>query len=78
MKFIILLFANISITNINTILSVERSAVRSKKKKAKCKEVIGMSQNLLPGRICDMSSQCRSLNCYDKKKCKGTSVDKNC
>jgi len=37
-----------------------------------------MSQKLLPGRTCDMSSQCRSHVCYEKTDCKGTGVDKNC
>lgn len=54
------------------------SAIKSKKKTAKCKEVIGMSQNLLPGRKCDSSNQCRSHTCYEKEVCKGTAVDKNC
>jgi len=62
----------------DAIFRETESSVKKKRQQASCKEVIGMSQELLPGRTCDKPSQCRSHVCYEKKECQGTGVDKNC
>lgn len=55
------------------------SSWKMKKTKAFCKEVIGLRQNLLPGRHCDngVGQQCRSAICKESV-CTGQEKDSNC
>lgn len=45
---------------------------------AECKEVLGLRQDLLPGRYCTQSFHCRSSMCNLENTCKGKLKDANC
>mmetsp|Transcript_11776 Transcript_11776/g.19869 ORF Transcript_11776/g.19869 Transcript_11776/m.19869 type:complete len:122 (+) Transcript_11776:329-694(+) len=53
------------------------SQFREKKLDAQCKEVLGLRQDLLPGRYCTMSYQCRSSFCKEGQ-CSGLKEGNNC
>jgi len=57
------------------------SSTEHKRRTQSCKEVIAQSQNLLPGRVCDSNSQCKSQKCKmgpDWGSCEGIQTDSNC
>jgi hypothetical protein len=45
---------------------------------ATCKEVLGLRQDLLPGRTCQQSFHCRSSMCNLENTCRGKLKDANC
>lgn len=55
----------------------DESTVGGKMESAQCKEVMGRSQNLLPGRECSEGLMCKSSRC-DEGLCVGIKLDANC
>lgn len=72
--------AAVTVEQINKILNGQDadSQFKDKKLSAECKQIIGVRKDLLPGRFCTASYQCRSSYCSKEEQCLGRPKDESC